>query len=66
MQPQMKDKIENTKKDFDGIATAPMLKTYFLLFGNCGRDINFNMKRVEGYGISAINFGMLQGLLRCN
>ena len=53
MQPQMKDKIEKqTKKDFpDGIHAygTDALRLTFCSLATGGRDINFNMKRVEGY-----------------
>ena len=53
MQPQMKDKIEKqTKKDFpDGNHAygTDALRLTFCSLATGGRDINFDMKRVEGY-----------------
>ena len=52
MQPQMKDKIEKqTKKDFpdEFFYSTDALRLTFCSLATGGRDINFNMKRVEGY-----------------
>jgi valyl-tRNA synthetase len=53
MQPEMSEKIKrNTKKEYpDGIDSygTDSLRFTFASLASYGRDINFNLKRVEGY-----------------